>query len=103
MSKKKKEMELKALMVGSYVVYNKATLRKTAKALNVSKSTAHNCIRRYLKEVDFNLYLKAMKVLKDNKEDRAFRGGIATKASYEKRRRENEQSILRQDNQQIGL
>ena len=61
-------IEERATQLAYYIIEHKATVRQTAKAFNVSKSTAHKDVTR--------------KVLDVNKQERHIRGGMATKEKY---------------------
>ena len=54
-------IEERAIQLAYYIIEHKATVRQTAKAFNVSKSTAHKDV---------------------NKQERHIRGGMATKEKY---------------------
>lgn len=69
----------RAYEIAKYIAEKKCTIREAAKIFKVSKSTVFRdiCILRELgksKEVD--------KVLASNKDERAIRGGLATKEKY---------------------
>jgi len=80
----KTDIEARAVMLGEYIVKHKATVRAAAKYFAVSKSTVHKDVTERLKELDKNLYKKVNSVLKQNKEERHIRGGIATREKYMK-------------------
>ena len=73
--------------IGSYVVNKDATVREAAKIFNVSKSTVHKDITERLQKEDRELYESVRKVLDKNKEERAIRGGEATKQKYLQRKK----------------
>ncbi|MBR5203111.1 MAG: sporulation transcriptional regulator SpoIIID [Clostridia bacterium] len=72
----------RAEMLGEYIVDNKTTVRATAKAFGISKSTVHMDVAKRLERYDPQLYLKVKKVLEINKAERHIRGGLATKEKY---------------------
>lgn len=67
-----------------YILQHNATVRKTAKAFLVGKSTVHKDVTVKLYYLDANLYRKVKAVLKTNLEERHIRGGLATKKRYQK-------------------
>lgn len=72
----------RAVILGRYIVKNKATVRATAKANSVSKSTVHSDVTRRLRKIDGELYDKVREILDKNKEERHIRGGLATREKY---------------------
>lgn len=72
----------RAVILGKYIVKHNATVRSTAKANSVSKSTVHSDVTSKLKKIDGELYNKVRAVLDKNKLERHLRGGIATKEKY---------------------
>lgn len=76
----------RCIELGKYICENKATVRKTAEAFGISKSTVHKDVTKALKMCDYKLYLKVREVLDINKSMRHIRGGLATKRLYEELR-----------------
>lgn len=76
----------RAVRLGRYIVKNNATVRSTAGANSVSKSTVHSDVTRRLKRIDGELYLKVRAVLDKNKSERHLRGGSATREKYIKKK-----------------
>ena len=75
-------IEERAIGIANYIIDNNATVRQTAKAFGVSKSTVHkDCVER-LAQVNPNLADDVRKVLDVNKAERHIRGGLATKEKY---------------------
>jgi len=72
----------RAVMVGEYVINTKSTVRQTAVALGMAKSTVHNDIVRILPRCGSELYGQVKAILAHNKLVRSIRGGQATKAKY---------------------
>ena len=68
--------------IASYIIDNNATVRQTAKAFGVSKSTVHKDISERLPQFNRALYLQVKAVLDVNKAQRHIRGGIATRKKY---------------------
>ena len=65
-----------------YIIANKATVRQTAVATNVSKSTVHKDVTEVLNLYHDPLKAECAKVLEANKNERHLRGGEATKQIY---------------------
>lgn len=72
----------RAIVLGEYIIENKATVRTAAKQFNVSKSTVHKDVAERLKYIQPQLYKEVKKVLEVNKAQRHIRGGLATKMKY---------------------
>ena len=79
----KEFLEERAVKLGEYILQNKTTVRKAAKAFGVSKSTVHKDVSERLKSVNLELYNSVKKILNINKAQRHIRGGYATKHKYE--------------------
>ncbi len=77
---------LRCEALGYYLVENNTTIRKTAQAYNVSKSTVHNDLQKKLPLVNRVLYHDVQKVLSNNFRLRHIRGGESTKRMYQKLR-----------------
>ena len=73
----------RAVMLGRYIIENKATVRDTAKKFGVSKSTVHKDVTYRLKSVNPSIYRSVRRILDQNKSERHIRGGLATKHKYE--------------------
>ena len=72
----------RAVALGEYIVEHKATVRMTAAATGISKSTVHKEVSKRLRDTDYALFLKVREVLEINKSERHIRGGNATKEKY---------------------
>jgi putative DeoR family transcriptional regulator (stage III sporulation protein D) len=75
-------IEERAVKMAQYIVDNNATVRQTAKAFGISKSTVHKDVTQRLVHINPALAAKARKVLDVNKSERHIRGGLATKEKY---------------------
>lgn len=75
-------IENRVLEEAAYIVRTKDNIRATAKKFGCSKSTVHNDMRLRLKELNPQMYFSVMKILEWNKQQRAVRGGEATKRKY---------------------
>lgn len=65
-----------------YIVENNATIRQTARAYAMAKSTVHYDLVNRLPFVDYDLYLQVKKILNINFNEKHLRGGEATKQKY---------------------
>ena len=76
----------RAAELGRYIVETGATVRKTAAVFNVSKSTVHKDVTERLKHINPSLYREVGLVLEQNKQERHWRGGEATRRKYMQKR-----------------
>ena len=72
----------RCVLLASYLVENKTTVRAVASKFGISKSTVHKDITQTLKKVNQPLYFEVQGVLEKNKQERHIRGGEATKKKY---------------------
>ena len=78
----KEYIEERAMNIAAYIVEHNATVRQTAKAFGVSKSTVHKDVTERLPSINHSLEKEARRVLDVNKSERHIRGGMATKEKY---------------------
>lgn len=78
----KEYIEERAMQIAYYIIENNATVRQTAKAYGISKSTVHKDVTERLTLINPKLASEARKVLDTNKSERHIRGGMATKEKY---------------------
>lgn len=78
----KNQAEGRAVMLGRYIIENRATVRSAAKQFGISKSTVHKDVSERLKSESPELYAQVKEVLEINKQERHIRGGLATKLKY---------------------
>ena len=76
-------IEERAIDIANYIIDNNATVRQTAKAFGISKSTVHKDVTERLMQINPTLAKEARKVLDINKQERHIRGGMATKEKYQ--------------------
>lgn len=76
------EREKRIVRAAEYIVSHRATVRETAKALGVSKSTIHKDVTERIARFDGALAREVEAVLRQNKAERHLRGGEATRAKY---------------------
>lgn len=67
-----------------YILENQTTIRATAKAFNIPKSTVHHDLSTKLKYINHNLYKQVKNLLKNNFEIKHIHGGESTKLKYQK-------------------
>ena len=82
-------IEERAAIFAPYIIDTGATVRKTAKHFNISKSTVHKDVTERLEGFNQALAKKVNAVLQENKQERHIRGGIATKKKYENMKKHN--------------
>ncbi|MCQ2539602.1 MAG: sporulation transcriptional regulator SpoIIID [Acetatifactor sp.] len=75
-------IEERAIKIALYIIERGATVRQTAKAFGVSKSTVHKDVTMRLEELHPDLARQARQVLETNKSERHIRGGLATREKY---------------------
>ena len=78
----------RAIELGKYIVETGSTVRQTAAAHSVSKSTVHSDVTRRLCTISPQLHEMVRSVLNKNKSLRHIRGGMATKEKYLKTAKE---------------
>ena len=72
----------RCVIMASYMLENKSTVRAVAKRFGISKSTVHKDITHNLKNVHPELYSRVQELLEKNKQERHLRGGEATKQKF---------------------
>ncbi len=77
------DLEDRAVILGKFIIDNKATVRAAANHFGISKSTVHKDITEKLPIISPQLYPLVKEVLETNKKERHIRGGLATKHKYE--------------------
>lgn len=75
-------IEERAVSIANYIIECNATVRQTAKAFGVSKSTVHKDVTERLMQINPALAKQAREVLNVNKSERHIRGGLATREKY---------------------
>lgn len=73
----------RAVILGQYIIENKATVRAAAQKFGISKSTVHKDVSERLSKIEPNLYAQVKDILEINKQERHIRGGMATKIKYQ--------------------
>ena len=78
----KEYIEERAIEIAQYIIENNATVRQTAKAFGISKSTVHKDVSERLNQIHPTLATEVRKVLDVNKSESHIRGGLATREKY---------------------
>lgn len=65
-----------------YILNNHTTIRATAKAFNMPKSTVHHYLSVKLKQINKPLYIEVKKLLEENFSIKHLHGGESTKHKY---------------------
>ena len=76
----------RCIILATYLIENKSTVRAVANHFGISKSTVHKDITENLKKINNSLYNETQKILQKNKKERHIRGGEATRKKYQERR-----------------
>ena len=72
----------RCVVLATYLVENKTTVRAVAAQFGISKSTVHKDVTQTLMKVNHTLYCQVKEILDINKKERHLRGGEATKQKY---------------------
>jgi len=67
-----------------FILLNNSTIRQTALAFGVSKSTVHKDLSIRLFGLDTSLFYRVKELLNKNLQERHLRGGTATRLKYQK-------------------
>lgn len=70
------------LELAYYILDNQTTIRATAKAYNIPKSTVHHDLSVKLKYINYPVYLKVKKLLDENFSIKHLHGGESTRLKY---------------------
>ena len=73
----------RCVVLATYLIENRSTVRAVAAQFGISKSTVHKDITQSLRHVNRDLYIKTKNVLEQNKSERHIRGGEATRKKYQ--------------------
>lgn len=76
------EITARCIKEAEYYIDKQATIRQTAKAIGVSKSTVHKDFVERLPEIS-GLAKQVLDQIEKNKSERHIRGGNATKKKYQ--------------------
>lgn len=76
----------RVMRAAEYTLRNRSTVRETAKALKVSKTTVHKDLTERLPKIDPQMASEVHGVLMANKAECHIRGGEATRLLYRRRK-----------------
>ncbi len=85
----------RAVMLGTYILENQATVRAAAKQYGISKSTVHKDVSERLPYIQPELAGQVHAVLLKNKQERHIRGGMATRKKYAQLRQARQQQEMK--------
>jgi putative DeoR family transcriptional regulator (stage III sporulation protein D) len=74
----------RAVKLARHIVQTSDTVRATANAFGISKSTVHKDVTERLPRISEELFLQVKHILDKNKSERHLRGGEATRKKYAK-------------------
>lgn len=77
----------RAILFAQYIIRTKATIRKTAEAFAISKSTVHNDLQKRLVKINKPLYDKVKIILDEHFKNKHINGGNATKEKYSRKQK----------------
>jgi putative DeoR family transcriptional regulator (stage III sporulation protein D) len=72
----------RCVILGTYIVENRATVRRAAARYGISKSSVHKDVTETLRHVNPALWEAVAEVLAQNKSERHLRGGEATRQRH---------------------
>lgn len=72
----------RCVIMATYLVENKSTVRDVASKFGISKSTVHKDVTHNLKKCNPILFAQVHEILETNKKERHLRGGEATKQKF---------------------
>ncbi len=81
-------LDERVLQLAEYILDNQTTIRATAAAFNIPKSTVHHDLSVKLKYLNYPLFLKVKHLLDENFSIKHIHGGESTKHKYEQLKRE---------------
>ena len=77
-------IRLRCLETGQYMLRHSATVRSTASAFGLSKSSVHKDMTQRLPQIHPSLACQVAALMRYNKAVRHLRGGAATRRRYQK-------------------
>lgn len=81
------QFEDRSERLAQYMLEQSATVRNAAAHFGISKSTVHKDLTTTLKQRNRALYIGVKELLEQNKAERHFRGGEATRLKYLERKK----------------
>lgn len=76
------EIKERVIQESEFILASNDTVRATAKAFGVSKSTVHVDVSKRLKKIDKKMYEKIKIILDNNFNEKHIRGGNSTRKKY---------------------
>ena len=76
----------RCIILATYLIENRSTVRAVANHFGISKSTVHKDITENLKRINKTLYNETQGILQTNKKERHIRGGEATRKKYKEQK-----------------
>lgn len=76
--------ETNVINQANYILENHSTIRATAAAFNIPKSTIHHNLSTKLRYINFPLYKEVKKLLNQNFNLKHIHGGESTRIKYQK-------------------
>lgn len=80
-------IEERVLKCAEYIVETGCTVRACSAHFSISKSTVHKDVSERLKYINADLFERVREILNLNLSERHIRGGIATRAKYEEKKK----------------
>ncbi|MBQ8406183.1 MAG: sporulation transcriptional regulator SpoIIID [Clostridia bacterium] len=80
-------IEERVLKCAEYIMETGCTVRACSAHFSISKSTVHKDVSERLRYIDADLFERVREVLNLNLSERHIRGGIATRAKYEEKKK----------------
>lgn len=80
-------IEERVLKCAEYIVETGCTVRACSAHFSISKSTVHKDVSERLRYINADLFERVREVLNLNLSERHIRGGIATRAKYEEKKK----------------
>ena len=93
------DIDTRVLRLAEYILNNQTTIRATAQAFNIPKSTVHHDLSTKLKYLNYHLFLQVKHLLDENFSVKHIHGGESTKHKYEQLK----QMIDTNDQVEFGL
>lgn len=76
------DMDEKIINIANYILEKNTTIRATAQAFNIPKSTIHHHLSKKLKLIDYPLYIQVKNLMEKNFNNKHIHGGESTKQKY---------------------
>ena len=82
------DIDERVYLLANYILDNQTTIRATAAAFNIPKSTVHHDLSTKLKYLNYPLFLQVKHLLDENFSVKHIHGGESTKHKYEQLKKE---------------